>query len=348
MGEPGELSPRRGFRPPDVATAVGLVLALAGFVVGARIISDNSLLTHLATGDLIVDRKQVPSTDPYSRLFSGESWTVQSWLASVLYSWSVRLGGDSMLRVLNGFLAWLTMAGLWRLVAPARQLATRVLLVIAPLLIGGTYWAPRPFMFGLVGLVAVMLVLRRQLAPWTLLPVMWLWVNTHGSFPLAVALVGAAAVGSAIDDRRLPRHHLQVGAWVTAGIVLGGLNPVGPRLWWFPVQLLLGRGEALERVVEWSPPSFDKPAEYIYLALLGLIFVAAKRGLAWADLLPAAAFFAGGLLAVRNIAPATLVVVAMTAPAFAGLLGQELGLQQNRLSRALSVAGACGLARHGV
>jgi hypothetical protein len=340
MAEPTGDRPAAG---PDLATAVGLILALVGFIVGARIISDNSLLTHLATGDLIIDRGTVPDVDPYSRYFVGESWTVQSWLASLIYSWSVLLGGDSALRVLHGSLGWLVMAGLWRLSAPARQLMTRVVLVTVPLLIGGTFWSPRPFMFGLVGLVALLLVLRRELAPWTLLPVMWLWVNSHGSFPLALALVGAAAIGHAIDHRAVPRHQLRVGVWVLAGIGLGGLNPIGPRLWWFPIELL-GRDEALERVVEWSPPTFEQPAEYIYLGLIGLVLLAAKRGLGWAELLPALGFFAGGLLAIRNIAPASVVVPAMIAPALAGLVGAELGDRRNLISRALSAASVCGLA----
>ncbi len=331
-----------GQRPPTVAGGFGWLMAVAGFAVGGKVISDNSLLTHLATGNLIVDSGRVPDVDPYSGDFAGMAWTVQSWLASLIYSRAVDLGGESVLRLLHGALAALVMVGVWRLVAPARQLVVRAALAILPLLIGGSLWSPRPFMFGMVGIVVVLLAMRGMLRPWALLPAMYLWVNTHGSFPLAFVLLAAAAVGSVIDERRLPRHHLRLMGWVGAGCLVAGLNPVGPRLWWFPVALL-GRGDALEQVVEWTSPAFDEPVDYIYLLLLALMAVAARRGLPWADLLPALGLFVAGLMAIRNMAPASLVVVAMVAPALADLVGRTRGDQAGRPARFVTVAGMTGL-----
>ncbi len=319
-----------------------LLLAVAGFVVGGKVITDNSLLTHLATGDLMVARGQVPVTDPFSRDFLGMSWTVQSWLASLVYSRAVEVGDEPMLRLIHGALAALVMVGVWRLTAPARQLLVRVVLAMMPLLIGGSLWSPRPFMVGLVGIVVVLLVMRGLVRPWALLPAMYLWVNSHGSFPLALVLLGAAAVGCAIDERRVPTTHLRLGGWAVAGILLAGFNPVGPRLWWFPV-MLLSRGEALEGVVEWAPPGFDKPVDFVYLGLLPLLIVAAKRGMPWVDLLPAVGFFAVGLLAIRNMAPASVVVAAMAAPSFADLVGRTLGEERGRPARIVTVAGVAGL-----
>ncbi len=319
------------------------LLAVAGFAVGGRVISDNSLLTHLATGRLIVEQGRVPGADPYSRDFVGMAWTVQSWLASLVYSRTVELGGEPALRLLHGLLAALVMIGVWRLTAPARQLVVRAALALLPLLIGGSLWAPRPFMIGLIGLLVVLLVMRGSVRPWALVPAMYLWVNSHGSFPLALVLLGAAGVGFLIDERRLPAAHLRLAGWAVLGILLAGLNPVGPRLWWFPF-MLLGRGDALEQVVEWAPPTFEKPVDYVYLVLLPLLMVAAKRGMPWADLMPAVGFFIMGLLAIRNMAPASLVVVAMAAPALADLVGRAVGDEHNRAARMLTVAGATGLA----
>ena len=325
-----------------LAHAAGLLLALAGFVVGARIISDNSLLTHLATGDLMVATRGVPDVDPYSRQFVGEEWTVQSWMASMVYSWIVRVAGTPGLRLLNGLLALAVVAGLWRLTVPARELLTRIALVGFVVLLGEAFWSPRPFMFAMVGMVIVLLAIRDLVQPWALLPAMYLWMNSHGSFPLAVVLVGAVAVGTAADRRQLPWRELRLLGWVVAGILLGGLNPIGPRLWWFPIQLL-GRGEALERVVEWQPPDFERPAEYVYLLAAFVVVVAARRSLPWADLLPALGFFITGLLAIRNIVPASLVLVAMTAPALAGAAWGGVGDRKGVLARGGSIAGAVGL-----
>ena len=319
------------------------LLAVAGFAVGGRVISDNSLLTHLATGNLIVELGAVPSADPYSRDFAGAAWTVQSWLSSLLYARAVDLGGEAVLRLLHGLLAALVMVGIWRLCAPARELVTRAGLTVVPLMIGGALWSPRPFMFGLVGLVIVLMAIRGLVRPWALIPTMYLWVNSHGSFPLALLLLGAVAAGEVLDRRDWPVSPLKLLGWASAGVLLGGLNPVGPTLWWFPV-MLLSRGEALDQVVEWAPPGFDEPVDFLYLALLLPLMVAAKRGMRWADLLPAAGFFAMGLLAIRNMAPASLVIAAMTAPSLAGLLGRTAGSDRGRAARMLAVAGMAGLA----
>ena len=339
MSQTDEIRPDGGFR---LSQAVGLLVALAGFVLGAKIISDNSLLTHLATGDLMVSTGDVPDVDPYSRQFAGEPWTVQSWMASLVYSWVVRVAGEPGLRLLHGLLASAVALGVWRLTSPANELASRTALVLYPLLIGATFWSPRPLMFGLVCMTVVLLALQDMIRPWALLPTMWLWVNSHGSFPLAVVLLGAVVVGSLVDERRLLRRELELAGWVGAGILLGGINPIGPRLWWFPFQLL-GRGEALERVVEWEPPNFERPAEYVYLVGVVIVVLAAKRGLPWAALLPALGFYATGFLAIRNIVPASVVVVVMTAPAMAGFAGSGLGNRGGILARGGVVAGATGL-----
>ncbi len=326
----------------SVAGGFGWLLAVAGFVVGGTIIADNSLLTHLATGSLIVDHGRVPDVDPYSLDFAGRSWTVQSWLASLIYARAVDMGGDHLLRLIHGLLASWVMVGVWRLTEPARELITRAGLSIVPLLIGGALWSPRPFMFGLVGLVVVLLVMNGSVRSWALLPTMYLWVNTHGSFPLALVLIGAAGAGWALDQRSLPVRHLRLAGWTVAGILLAGVNPVGPRLWWFPV-MLLGRGEALDGVVEWAPPAFDRPVDFVYLALLVAVIAAARRGLGWEHLLPATAFLVAGLMAIRNMAPASIVVVAMVAPALSGVVGRSVGDEAGRAARMLTTAGLTGL-----
>ena len=67
--------------------------------------------------------------------------------------------------------------------------------------IGVGYWSPRPLLFGLVAFALVVTIVERRANPWWLIPVVWLWVNSHGSFPLGLLWIGAVAVGAAIDDR---------------------------------------------------------------------------------------------------------------------------------------------------
>ena len=51
-------------------------------------------------------------------------------------------------------------------------------------------WAPRPLMVGLVLLGLTLLVAEGRIPAPVLLPVFWLWVNSHGSFPLGLVALG--------------------------------------------------------------------------------------------------------------------------------------------------------------
>ena len=315
---------------------------LVAFVIGTKAITDNSLLTHLATGELILGDGSVPSTDPYSRTAPGSPWTVQSWLASLVYASLDRVVGGAGLRLLHGAVAALIGAGIWRLTLPARQVVPRTLLTMIPIVIGAGLWSPRPFMFGLLAMVVLLSVVQAHGPPWILVPLFWLWVNSHGSFPLGLALLGGMFVGELFDRGRSEDSAelswlLRYVATAVLGVLVGAINPIGPRIVWFPVQLL-GRREALEGVVEWQPPSFTSPPELVFLGLVPVVALAARRGAPWRSLLPSTCFVLGGFLAIRNISVAAVVVVVLLAPSFRDLFGEEDGASTNVLSRTLGPA----------
>ena len=329
-------------RSVRLATAVRWALVFIGFVVGSRTITDNSFLTHLATGQLILDTGAVPTADPYSLIGQGEPWTVQSWLVSLIYDgldstlggWSIRFG--------NGLLGVIITVGLWRLTASARQLLTRTSLVALVLLIGTFLWPPRPLLFALAAMVLVLEVAQGLRSRWWLIPIFWFWVNAHGSFVLGLGVLGAIMVGSAIDQRRLPRAEIGTLVVAVLGCLVGAVNPMGPRLLWFPFHLM-GRNEALDRVSEWASPGFRSPVELLFLIPLVLIVVAASRRAGWRALLPAVVFFVSGLMAVRNLGLASVVIVALVAPSLADLGGTTDGSEKGRLGTTISLIAAIGL-----
>src|SRR5713226_2757624 len=75
----------RGRWQPSTATVAAIGFALAGLVAGLRPIHDNSFLTHLATGRLLL-HGTFPRHDPYSFTAHGTSWIVESWLPSLGYA----------------------------------------------------------------------------------------------------------------------------------------------------------------------------------------------------------------------------------------------------------------------
>jgi hypothetical protein len=279
--------------------------ALLGLRVGLRPLGDNSLFIHLRTGLVLVRTGHVPRTDPYSFTSGGDPWVVQSWLASAAYGVAERLGGFPAVRVLQGLLyallAWLV-ARLVRTGSPARTALAGTL----ALGLGIAYWSPRPLAFGLLGLAATVLVFERRRPWWWLLPIVWVWVNSHGSFVLGLGWLVLVAVGERHDGRARPDVLPWVGGFV-AGLVVACINPLGPRLLVFPLSVV-SRREAFAHVAEWKSPSFQGAAGvFTLLCLVGVVVALARWRPPWRDLLPVAGFVLAALAAQRNLPMAAIV-----------------------------------------
>lgn len=192
---PAVSMPRRGLGLDHLfAGAIGLL----GLGLGARPIADNSFFVHLRTGLDIAAGQGIPRRDPYSATASGARWVVQSWLPELAYGAVHKVAGDGGLLVLMA----VTTATLGLLVARLARSSSPLRSVGAALLalgVGSTGWSPRPLLFGLGCLALTILVVTAGRRPWLLVPIAWVWVNSHGSFPLGAAWLAAAAFGAGCD-----------------------------------------------------------------------------------------------------------------------------------------------------
>ena len=316
-GEPSDLvEDRAGVSTGQV---VGLLLAIVGLRIGLDSLHDNSFFTHLATGRLILDSHSIPRTDPYSFTAHGHAWTVQSWGASVIYAAIERAVGLVGIRVLVGALSALLAVLVWKLTEPAEGLVGRLAIAVPAVAIGAGLWVERPLIFSLVFLAATLFALEDRLDPRWMLPLFWLWVNIHGSFPLGIAAIVAYGFGRLLDRER-PSTELRTFGWAMGGTVLGGiLSPVGIDLLTFPFQLL-GRREAFAQIVEWQPPTWHEPAEVFFAVQLAIaVGLILWRGRRWRNIVPVALFAAMSLQSTRNIVQASLVMVPAMAVAARGL-----------------------------
>lgn len=277
-----------------------------------RPLGDNSLFIHLRTGIDLVRTGHVPRTDPYSFTAHGDPWVVQSWLASLLYGVAERLGGFPAVRLLHGALyglvGWL-LARLARTGSPWRTALAAVLVVG----IGVVYWSPRPLVVGILALAVTVMVVERRRPWWLLVPVVWVWVNAHGSFVLGLGWLVLVALGQRLDGQRRPDVLPWLGGF-GAGLAVACLNPLGPRLLLFPLTVAGSRRDAFAHVVEWRSPSFQSGRGMLTLVcLVGAVVVvaAARTRPRWRELLPFAAFLVAGLAAQRNL-PMLAVVAAPT------------------------------------
>lgn len=326
-------------RSPTLGAGLGAVAAGVGASIGSGVLVDNSFLTHLATGRLIVDG-HLPRTDPYTFTAAGEPWVVQSWLASAIYGLLDDVGGLGAIRLLmvatGAVLGLLT----WALTRPAPSLLVRLALTGAGLYIGSVMWPHRPLLLGLVMFGLAVLAAEGRLDPRALLPIGWLWVNVHGSWPMGLVVIGCLYVGARLDGGPGTVEWRSM-LWLGGGAALGALNPYGPKLILFPVHLL-SRRDSLQGVVEWQAVDFSRGTDWVFLGLLMLAVVAIRRQPTWRATVPLVVFGAAGITGLRNV-PLTVLAIL---PGLAAGLGDLGGIRADRrspLARPLALLGVAGI-----
>ena len=321
---------------------VGAVIALVGAVIGMGRLSDNSFFTHLATGRVILDTGSVPTVDPYTYHSLGRDWTVQSWLVSLVYAVSDEVAGLAGPRLVHMALGAAAASIIWWLSRDALSLVPRVGVAAVGIAAGAWMWVERPLMVGLV-CFGLLLLLTRRGNVWWAVPLMWVWVNSHGTVPYAIVLVAAVLAGRRLDGADLSRT-LRLGAAVVVGVLAGGLVTAIPvRLLTFPL-MALSRADQLQAVTEWQSPDFADLGPRLFLVQLALAMIAATRVRRWEVLVPGVVFAVAALLSVRNVPLAALALTPWLAVA-----APELGtLRADVRSRLGTVLGALALAGAGV
>lgn len=296
----------------------GVVCWVVGLALGVGALSDNSFLTHLATGRVILD-DGAPMYDVFSTASGGRPVVVQSWLASWWYASLEDWFGPAGIRAFVALVTATLMVTLWRVTRPAGALVARVGLVAMAGMTGLLWWNERPQLiaFALLALVAVVVTERAWV--WWSTPLFLVWVNVHGSFPLGVLFVGMVVAGRVVSQRKVGRRDVAELAAVALGVVAGAsVSPYGFQMLTFPVELL-GRSQSLSLISEWRPLSFATFDNVVFVleAVVLLALLAWRRN--WVRLASAAVFVALAFMAVRNVAIAALALIPLVAPAFAGL-----------------------------
>ena len=305
-------------------------------LIGLGPLNDNSFFTHLATGRLMWATHHIPSHDPYSFTAPGHAWVVQSWLASFAYGAADKWWGPAGVLLLVAATATAVGVLVWKLTAPSNSLLSR-LLIVGPVLIVGVDggWVERPLLFGLVALGLVLLAVEGRLDPRWLVPVMWVWVNVHGSFPLGLVAIALFALGRRLDHES-PAVELAALKWAGIGTLVGAINPIGPRLLIFPAELL-SRQQVLSNVLEWQAPKFTHIGQRAFIIELVLAVVFVARRPSWRATLPMAAFTAASLVGARNIVIASIVFIPGLARGLADL-GEVSGEERRSIFRPAAIA----------
>jgi len=309
---------------------LAIVAAVGGALPATRPLREPDVWWHVRLGDLIRD-SGVPHKELWSFPIIGDPWHPTSWLTDVLFSVLHEAGGWRALVIFKVLASAGILVMLYRQVVPrARAEITAPIFVIAVASIG-LYFGERPQLLSFL-LVLVVGPWSRRLATtgqwraWPWVAITYLWCNLHGMWVLAPAILGLAAISwtvqsgfSPVSLRTLARA---VGIAVVATLTTMA-TPVGPGLM---LQPLAVRAIAPE-ISEWQPTSLlgNAPPGFTLLLLCLLVSWVIAHPRHMGLFVYSVGVIAFSLVAVRNVASASLLLAPIAAEAAVTAFGPRLG-----------------------
>jgi hypothetical protein len=318
---------RRGVagRPesPYVPAIVAIGCAVAVMYLGIRPVSDNDAWWHLKVGEYLTHGGAFVGPDPWSP-FATRPFVVNQWLPEVVafkgYEW-FGLPAVAWLRCVAILLLFTAILWCTRHVAdtvPALIIALTALSATA----GGLGERPQLVSFIMLALwVGASWRTAEDLRPrWWLIPLTWVWANSHGLWLTGIG-IGAIVVAGLLLDRRLTvRAAARLLLVPAASFAVCALTPVGPRLLLTPFEV---SQIATEFVQEWQPTAVRTSLTAILTlvliaaAILGWIRTPAKTP--WWKLGLAIAAVVSTLAMVRTIPVGAIIAAPLAASALQSL-----------------------------
>jgi len=312
-------------------TAVFVVFILL-FAMATRVVTDTDMWWHLRLGQHILETGELVYADSFSHTFAGEIHRNHSAGAQVIMYiiWSV--AGNVGMSLFTAIMATLGMFFLYK--AGSGTIYMQAFLLIFGAATAATFWSARPqmfsFLFGTIFLYILFDYKRngRDRLLW-LIPIMWLWGNTHGGFAIGYIFIGAFVVGEFLNtvvdagDTRIPMHGIGKLLLVTLGATaILVINPNGLHIFTVPFETF-GIQELRRFIQEWQSPDFNQRFTWGFVILLAVTIGAvwsSKRKFDWTDwfLVCGTTFMA--LMAGRNLSVFATVAVPIATYHFANVL----------------------------
>lgn len=240
---------------------------------------DEDTWWHLAVGRWVVDHRDVPKTDPFSRIGQDEHipWVAYSWLHEVGLYGAYRaggLGGVIAFRHLLDSATFLTVAWFVLRGSGTRVSAVAVLAGVTATLVPMMLERPWHYtiVFTILTLHAVLELTAGRPARrfWWLVPVYALWANLHIQFVLGFGMLGLGFVVTLVERWRRGEDLAPLRCWFVLGIgcALATLaNPYHVRLYQVVWEYATQTG-ALKVVSELAPPDYTVWWNWFLIALL--------------------------------------------------------------------------------
>lgn len=281
---------------------VVLCVAVAVWVLTYHPVSDPDTWFHLSLGQFIREHSTLPHTDPFSYTAGDTPYRPSGWLTAVLMAWLDAFYPESSLGpILMVTAACAVAAGLvlWRGWRSGTVVTTGLLLMVG-LLLAASRLSPRPDVWSLAGVVALLFLLMpadaaasedtppRAIRLWLLVPLMIFWANLHAGVIVALPFLATAA---AWYVWRWVRTRLAGWLWALIPVLVACVawlaNPYG----WGPLALAwhISQIPQVGWVLEWMPwyrSGFPLPWPMLVCSLLLAGAAVALVGRRWRTMHP--------------------------------------------------------------
>jgi hypothetical protein len=254
-------------------------------VVLAKGLTDPDFFTHLRTGQLIVETGQIPTTDPFSFTWAGQSWTLHEWLSEVFMHLLITGVGvlPSLIAfgLIPGAILAILLYALMRRGVPLRPAALACVLA-AWIFVPYVTIRPQAISWLLMAVLVTFLwsldAARPRRALW-LIPLFVVWANLHGLWVVGLGVVALYVLFTVAGRTPMAGPAWR---WIAAafiGCLLAVmLTPAGPAGVLYPLRYIDAGDWGLQNIHEWQSPDFHGVAHWGLLTLILTLMAVGLRG----------------------------------------------------------------------
>lgn len=305
-----------------------VIVPILLFTMASRVSVDPDMWWHLRLGEHIVATGQPVYADIFSHSQAGEPHRNHGWLAQITMLGLWRLAGHAGLTL---FVATLATAGMLFLYRAGRgSIYMQSFVLVFGAACAAVFWSPRPQMFTFLFSAVVVFLLfdlkwnGRDRLRWLPL-LLWLWGNCHGGYIMGFVLLAAFALGEmmnnafVIGDSPVPNHKIwKLAAITLLSLALMPLNPLGLDIFVVPLDTI-GISGLRQYIQEWQPPDFSQPFTWGFIILLLLLVgavLASRRRLDATECIFLGGALCLALLSGRNLPFFAIAAVPITTRLF--------------------------------
>jgi hypothetical protein len=188
----------------DIAFLVPAAFLFAKLHGTKTLFADGDTGWHIRTGEWILAHGRVPTHDLFSYTKAGQPWFAWEWAWDVLFAFIHSVWGLAGVGFASILILGVVAVLLYKLVLQAcgNDVLSFFITTLA-LLASSSHWLARPHLFSWLFFLLYLHLLPKlqkgSRSAFVALPIlMVIWVNTHGAFPIGIALLLIAACGGAL------------------------------------------------------------------------------------------------------------------------------------------------------